>query len=213
MCGFSRFAPAGNRVSMRYVDLCSLLRMAFDVTDYQIVAPAWIRDLDPSVWFEIDARSREGTAPTLDQAKVMLQSMLEDRFKLKFHRGKRAAPVYALVVSQQGHKLSELELPCKQPDAPVAFTTAEGMTMCMTIGGFIVGLGRQVDRPVIDRTGLTGRYAIPMNWAGRYPWAAADPSDPSVFTVLRERLGLRLDPVNEPVEALIVDHIERPSPN
>lgn len=212
-CGFWRFTPAGNRVSFTAVDLCGLLRMAFDVTDYQIVAPAWITEIDPSVWFQIDARAREGQSLTLDQARAMLRSMLEDRFKLTYHWDKRPARVYALSVSPQGHKLSDLEPPCKKPDVPVVFTTADGMTMCMSIGQLMVDLRRRVDRPIIDRTGLTGRYAIASRWSGREPWTPADSSDASVFTAVRERFGLRLDPANEPVDALIIDHIERPTPN
>ncbi|HKE83577.1 MAG TPA: TIGR03435 family protein [Vicinamibacterales bacterium] len=213
MCGFWRFTPAGNRVSFGEVDVCSLLRMAFDVTDYQIVAPAWITEIDPSVWFQIDARAQEGKSLTLDQARAMMRSMMADRFKLTYHWDKRPARVYALSVSPQGHKLGDLESPCQRPDVPAVFSTAAGPTMCMSIPQLMVDLRRRVDRPIIDRTGLTGRYAIARNWSGREPWAPVDPSDASVFTAVRERFGLRLDPANDPVDTLIIDHIERPTPN
>jgi uncharacterized protein (TIGR03435 family) len=128
--------------------------MAFDVTDYQIVAPSWVTEIDPSVWFQIDARAQAGQPLTPDQARAILRSMLADRFTLKFHWDKRPAPVYALSVSPQGHRLSDLEPPCRKPDDPFVFNTANGSTMCMSIGQLMVDLRRRVDRPIVDRTGL-----------------------------------------------------------
>ena len=71
----------------------------------------------------------------------------------------------------------------------------------------------QPQTPPAARARQHVRYAIPQNWMGRYPWVAGNPSDPSVFTALREQFGLTLDPANEAVDALIIDYIERPSPN
>jgi uncharacterized protein (TIGR03435 family) len=192
--------------------------MAFDLTEYQIVAPAWIKDVAPSSFFDIVVLGKEGTTLTVDQTRVMLQSMLEDRFNLTFHRAKQAAPVYALVVNPQGHKLRSQEIdPCPRDLKPPLFVWAVKGTYLackpvVSMDQLVFVLGREVDRPVVDRTKLTGSYALALDWAGTDPLSGNDVA-PSIFTAVKQQLGLSLEPSTEPVEALIVDHIERPFPN
>lgn len=214
MCGMWRFTAVGNRVSLRSVNLCSLIRMAYDVKDYQVVSPAWVIKKDPSVFFEIEGRAAEGTTLTVDQARGMLQALLADRFKMKSHREPRNSPVYALVVGDRGHKLSTQGIACPNPNA--SMMVGPGMlTSCkpqMSISQLVFTLSRDLDRVVVDRTNLTGQYAFVLQWAGNDPLSGAN-NRPSLFTAVQEQLGLRLEPSTETVDALVIDHIEPPSPN
>ena len=217
MCGGYRFTPNGNRVNLPGTNICSLLRMAFDLTEYQIVAPAWIKEVSPSAFFDIVALGKDGMTLTVDQARLMLQSMLEDRFKLSSHRAQHAAPVYALVVNPQGHKLRTDEIvPCPRTLGTLPIVALSGAFIACkptaSIQQLVFALGREVDRPVVDRTRLTGSYSMALTWAGSDPLSGNDVA-PSIFTAVKQDLGLSLDRSTEPVEALFVDHIERPSPN
>ena len=81
----------------------------------------------------------------------------------------------------------------------------------MSISQVVFALNREVDRPVVDRTNLTGRYSFTLKWSPD-PLASSGLS-PSIFTAVREQLGLRLEPSTEPLDALVIDHVEPPSPN
>ena len=214
MCGMWRFTPVGNRVTLRSVNLCSLIRMAYDLKDYQVVAPPWVTKKDPSVFYELEGRGAEETTLTVEQGRLMLQSLLADRFKMTFHREPRVAPVYALVVGSRGHKLSTQEIPCPSPKA--SFVAGPGMlTSCkplMTVAQIVFSLSRELDRVVVDRTNLTGQYAFALRWASGDALSGGD-NLPSLFTAVQEQLGLRLEASTEPVDALVIDRIEQPSPN
>lgn len=217
MCGGYRFTPNGNRINLPGTNICSLLRMAFDLTETQIVAPGWIKDVFPSSFFDIVALGPEGSTLTVDQARPMLRAMLEDRFKLRFHRGKHDAPVYALVERPQGHKLRTQDIvPCPRTMGKLPVVAIKGIfvacTPIVTMQELVFVLGREVDRPVVDRTKLTGTYAMALTWAAADPLSGND-TGPSIFTAVKDDLGLSLDPGTEPVDALIVDQIERPTAN
>jgi uncharacterized protein (TIGR03435 family) len=217
MCGGYRFTPNGNRINLPGTNICSLLRMAFDLTEQQIVAPSWIKDVSPSSFFDIVALGPAGTTLTVEQTRPMLQAMLEERFKLRFHRGTHNAPVYALVVRPQGHKLRTQDIvPCPRTMGNLPVVAIKGMfigcTPTVSMSQLVFALGREVDRPVVDRTKLTGSYAMALTWAAADPLSGND-TGPSIFTAVKDDLGLSLEPTTEPVEALIVDQIERPSSN
>src|SRR5688572_17674232 len=106
-CAFYKFTPVGNRLSLGKLTLCMLMRMAYDVTDIQIVGlPDWASQDKQSAWYEIEARAAEGTTLSMEQARAMLRTLLADRFKLTVRREPKSTPVYALTVDKQGHKLS-----------------------------------------------------------------------------------------------------------
>ncbi len=218
-CSFYKFTPAGNRFYQSAVTLCMLMRMAYDVTDLQIVGlPSWASQMNQSAWYQVEARAAEGTTLTIEQARAMLRTLLADRFKLAVHREARAAPVYALVVDGAGHKLSTSDIACpvSGPGARIVNTFPPGTLMSctpqMSMSQLVFALNRYVDRPVVDRTGLEGRYALMMKFAGTDPLSGAD-GLPSLFTALREQAGLRLEPRSDPVDALVIDYVEPPSPN
>jgi len=207
----------------------------------QIVnAPKWAEnDL-----FEIQATFAP-SALTASQKLSMLQTLLADRFRLAVHRERREVPAYALVIARKDRRLGPHLQPTptvctdwiangRQGEAPVIFgdlpcgrgvmSTYVMRQTRVPLSQLATLLSPRVDRPVEDRTGLTGPYAFDLRWAaepslpnaatGGIPSAATPDSLPaSIFTAVQEQLGLKLEAIKGTVEFLLVDHIERPRPN
>ena len=199
--------------------------------------PDWIH----SERFEIDAKS-DGHPSILMMQGPMMQTILEDRFKLKIHRETRQGPVYELALGKGSPKLKPLQdgsctpvvigrpLPlvpdgqhrCRNMVSPRGKVDIEGGTLSM----FADLLGMVLDRPVIDKTGITSYFEIHLVFspddsaaprpATAEPGASAAvraPDAPGIFQAIQEQLGLRLVPAKGPVDVLVIDHIERPSEN
>ena len=175
----------------------------------------------------------------------MMQRLLEDRFHLKIYRETREGPVYFLTVARGGPKLHPFKEggctswavppPPRQPGAQycvilVSLISSSMEALGATLDEFSKTLGTVVDRPVIDTTGITGRFDIRFKFSregttlagvrligplpASDPRPASDPTDPpSIFVALQEELGLRLEAGRGPVETLVIDHIEKPSEN
>jgi uncharacterized protein (TIGR03435 family) len=148
----------------------------------------------------------------------MYQKLLADRFKLTFHREKRELPAYAITVTKGGPKLAKsLGDPNGLPDE-TGDSDRMGITMRYTnvsmddLAGNLqamVGDGK----PVVDQTGLTGRFDFTLKWT-REQTPSTDPNaSPGLFTAIQEQLGLKLEPVRAPVDVIVIDHVERPSAN
>ncbi len=207
--------------------------------------PAWLRN-DPYI---ITATAAAPVTEAIMRGPMM-QALLEDRFKLKLHRETHEAPVYHLTVAKGGSKLRLFQqracvpmdaadtLEGPRPAPPEGKWCDSGITGLGTIHVFGRGvtldavaylLSRNLDRPVIDQTGLAGLYDFDVEFA-RDPSLAGppppppppgglpvdpsnQPSGPSIFTAVQERLGLRLEPAKGPREVLVIDSVERPSEN
>ncbi len=176
----------------------------------------------------------------------MMQALLEDRFQLKLHRETREAPVYELVAAKGSPKLQPFqEGSCAPADSTLApgatpprkrcdFSVTRGKTTDLAIhvqGASLQGLafllGLSVDRPVVDKTGITGLYDFNLEFGKDETTAlrqcrppepgavgAQQPaSGPSIFTAMQEQLGLKLESGKGSREVLVIDHIERPSEN
>jgi uncharacterized protein (TIGR03435 family) len=155
--------------------------------------------------------------------RLMLQSLLAERFRLKVRKATRDLDVYALVVAPGGARLTAAPAnrPCDAPCGGVSGGPAEGLRgRGAEIADLVKSLTHFQDRQIVDRTGLRGRFDIdvppwhpftepPANSDEKQP----DPSAPSLFTVMQERLGLKLEPVRAPREILIVDNVEPLSEN
>jgi uncharacterized protein (TIGR03435 family) len=217
LCSPSRMEIAGPRLLLRAVTLCGLIRNAYELREHQVIGlPAWAIRREPSAFFEVDARTPAGTTLNTERAREMLRSLLRDRFQLMSHREPRKAPVYALVLEKGGHKLSSEDLPCAKPGPPVtSYSTLGSMEACkpsVTMVQLALSLNRELDRPVVDRTGLAGGFAFTLQWAGRDPLSGTD-DRPSLFTAVQNQLGLRLEATTDVVDALIIDRAEPPTPN
>jgi uncharacterized protein (TIGR03435 family) len=197
--------------------------------------PSWIR----TERFNFNAKS-EGPASVEVISGPMTQTLLEDRFKLKVHRETREVPVYELTVVKSGAKLRKFQ---EGSCVPVDFTKTpldpdpkycrsrgdfKGPEMTITAQGMTIEafskLFLRMDRPVIDKTGMEGRFDFNLDYApdGSTPEffrrtgqqsGASDPSGPSIFAALQEQLGLVLVRAKGPAEFLVIDHVERPSEN
>jgi uncharacterized protein (TIGR03435 family) len=199
--------------------------------------PDWIH----SEAFEIDAES-DGHPSFQMMEGPMMQAILEDRFKLKIHRETRQGPVYELVLGKGSPKLKPFQegscipVAAGRPLPPLPADRGhycrnmvfpggvdfEGGTLSMLAGL----LNLILDRPVIDKTGITDYFQIrlvfsPDDSGARRP-AAADPGAPAevrapdapgIFQAIQEQLGLKLAPARGPVDVLVIDHVERPSEN
>jgi uncharacterized protein (TIGR03435 family) len=204
---------SGPRVTISEYGLPGLLMTAYQVEPWQISGgPVWME----SDRFNIVANAPGESAPTPEQVRQMLQTLLADRFQLKVHREKKEGPVYVLVVDKKGPKLK----PSTAADSTfsagggaraVRLTfqkrTMEYLALQLSNSG---GLGREV----LDKTGLTGTYDFNLHWApGTDGAPPPDSNEPGLFTALQEQLGLKLEPQKAPVEMLIIDRAEKPSPN
>jgi uncharacterized protein (TIGR03435 family) len=208
------------------------IQIAYGIKDFQIVGPDWISFEK----FDIDAKA--GSLSSARQKLLMLQSLLADRFQLTLHRETRESSVYSLVVSRGGLKMKPSkdqtlwagDYPDGSPDGrpltgggPRALAPGRFAGDAIPMTMFVNLLAGPLNRPVINKTGLTGRYDIDLHYApgsGQAPPVETvesaqrdSSSEASLFTAIQEQLGLRLESTKGPVEMLIVDHIERPRAN
>jgi uncharacterized protein (TIGR03435 family) len=238
--GRAMIMPArGGRFTATNVPLQLLITLAYNVKDFQLSgAPAWLM----SERYDVETKA-EGD-PAFDAVRVMLQTLLEDRLQLKFHRETKDLPVYELVVAKAG-KLKQAEGECGPPPSGPLPPPAPGKPPTLFCGGMMMFPGRLngqkvpitqlvdvlsrfTDRIVVDKTNLTGKYDIDLQYTpeqgqfqappgGAPPGMPAlppiDPNGPSLFTALQEQLGLKLESQKGPVEMIVIDHIERPSEN
>ena len=231
-----QFQPGGG-LRMMNVPLRSMITFAYDVRDFQISGgPGWLG----TERFDVMARPEHASAEGLedpakmtddqrktvrDQMAERLRALLTDRFQLVVHKETKDQPIYALVVSKNGAKLKE---------AKVVERARQGMSMNRgRLEGFVAPmemlaqtLSNVTERPVVDKTGLTGKYDFVLEWT---PEAGADaraqgfgdginepapaPGGPTIFTALQEQLGLRLESQKGPVQTIVIDRAEKPSEN
>ena len=218
-------ADAG-RVAFTYVTLRDLLTRAYEVKSPQISGPGWI-DSDR---FDVNAKIPEGVSR--EQVPVMLRTLLEERFQLKLKRENKEMPVYEMVVAKGGPKMDKAA-----ESTGRARMSMEGhgdgvmnaSVSSATMSNFADMLGRWVDRPVVDKTGLADAYDFKLELAMEDmarakgavimhgPMAAASSSggpapegapSGSLFSSL-QKLGLKLEAKKAPLDLLIVEKAER----
>ena len=170
-----------------------LISNAYGVTEGQIAGPAWISDN----LYHVQARLPAGASRS--DVPAMLQAMLADRFKLAVEHVKKRMPVYALVIAKGGHKMKPAGNNDSGYGGGIRRIDGRGITMA-TLAKLLSS--RVTDRPVIDLTGLGGKFAFTLEWA-------PEPEDPSVYIAVQEQLGLKLDPRRMLTEVITVTHAER----
>ncbi len=197
------------RLTMTNASLRGLIRSAYDIQSFQLAnGPVWL-DSDA---YDIAATTGDGADISHDQYRLLLQSLLADRFGLKVHWETRQSDVYALVVAKSGLKLREDNDPAKESGLNTNKTAHEGRMVATNAPMLYLSnrLGNQLSRTVIDKTGLQGKYDWTLVWD---PDPGPDSTAPSLFTAVQEQLGLKLDPQKGPVETLVIDSVARPSEN
>src|SRR5260370_21486716 len=218
--GRMRMSLSGDpgRINYTNVNLKVVLPKAFEVKSYQISGPSWL----DTERFNIMATFPANTPK--DQVALMLQSLLVERFKLKFHREKKDLPVYALVVGKNGPKLPKAEEGGAGGDKPMMLMRPGRMeAKKMSMSNFVDMLSNLVDRPVIDVTSLQGFYDVTldismeemagmrggmMRGMGPPPGEAGPAPEgapaPSIFSSIQQ-LGLKLDPRKAPLDFISID--------
>lgn len=229
MSGKRPFTSVDNaQVHIGNTSVMELVCSAYNVSRNHVMGgPAWLSAFN-SQRFEVVAKMPEGA--TKEQVPEMLQTLLAERFKLVAHREKRDTPAYALTVGRGGPRLKEAAPDLSVPDgeAPRKTLGENGRVRygldSVTMERFAALLSRNMDRPVVDQTGLKGRYQVSyeldlMASANKILMSIAPYSDPasadalpdprdSIFSSVK-RLGLKLDPRVLPIDVIVIDHIER----
>ena len=220
----NRFDPsvlnkAGSRFVATALPLRPLIMEAYRVRDFQIVGgPNWIND---NPW-DIEAKAAPDVILTWTESENpylagplarMLQSLIEDRFQLKFHWEAKQLSVYELTFARGGPKL---KLSVDQTTTRVSETKL-GRGYVEVPGqpfrNFVYFLGRQLDRPLIDKTGLQGLYDVTLRWTPEPAENTRTSDFPTLFTALQEQLGLKLESGRGAVDMLVIDSVQRPSGN
>ena len=207
------------------ITLIYLLMYAYDISpSYRVIgAPSWSDETRYDIRAKVsDADVAAFQKLSFPQRRAMVQQVLTERFKLKFHWETKVHPVYALVVARQG-VLTEAP---PRADGAKVFTMRPGRgdragQMVVTdfnLPTLAANFSGMLGRVVIDNTGLTGQYRADLHWTpdrgssmGSDP--AANAPELSIFTALQEQTGLKLVPTHGPVECLVIDHVELPSEN
>jgi uncharacterized protein (TIGR03435 family) len=197
-------------LQMNNVTLRFCIERAYRLIEPQVLGPAWL----DSERYDIIAKAPSGSNSS--QIPDMLRALIDDRFKLATHRDKKEMTVYALVVAKGGPKMKKEEASegGGMSTSP-GFAKGDGVTMGR-LTEMLSGPRADLGLPVIDQTGLEGRYSFILRWTpegkpdtkreanGREAEAA-----PAIFTALPEQLGLKLEKRKMPVEVLVIDHAEK----
>jgi uncharacterized protein (TIGR03435 family) len=198
-----------------------LLAAAYDLNPRAISGgPAWM-DADK---YDVVAVTPGDVRPSRDEQMAMLRKLIEERFKLRFHREPKELSMYVLEVAKGGPKLKASS--ARAEDASnVICTVYPGKILLparnVTIGDVTRMMQRAIfDRPVVDATGLSARYDFDLQWApdesqfgGEIPAATEAATDPPLFVAMEQQLGLKLEARRGPVSTMVVDGVERPTAN
>jgi uncharacterized protein (TIGR03435 family) len=201
---------------------------------YQISGePAWASQKE----FDISATIGEAESKKLEtltkqdaraERQLMLQGLLADRFGLAVHHETKEENAYALVLAKGGPKFHESNIANIPPGAAPRPVIQIGGGQLTLNGGPIslltLQLSQVTGRPVLDRTGLTGKYDFTLKWTtdefdlsavaqGSEDSPTAEPAGTSIFTVIQDQLGLKLDSTKAPIDTIVIDHVEPPTPN
>lgn len=216
------FTVKGRQVLTINTTVNDLITFAYGLHMRQINGgPSWLE----SEKYDVTGLPAGQGLPTLTQMRAMIQQLLADRFKLAFHRDTKELPVYAITVASGGPKLTKND---SNPNG-LPGLLFRGLGVLPGSNATIADLANVMqtavlDRPVVDKTGLPGRYDFMLTWTPdetqfasrgvRVPPPAPDANGPpGLFTAFQEQLGLKLESTKAPVEVLVIDRIDKPSEN
>jgi uncharacterized protein (TIGR03435 family) len=208
---YKRFLiSGGRRLSTTNTTLNDLIAWGYVLHAKQIIGgPAWAA----TDKYDLQAEQDGQGLPSTQQWKGMVQKLLADRFKLAFHPDKREIPVYVLTVAKTGPKLTKSKGDPNGLPGLLVRPMGELDLSNGTITSLAELLQRSVlDRPVVDQTGLAGKYDITLKWTPADAQPGAD-APPDLYTAIQEQLGLRLVAAQALDEVFVIDHVERPSEN
>jgi uncharacterized protein (TIGR03435 family) len=203
--GRETITPSPGGVTMTNVHLKSVVQWAYHVQGIQVTGPGWL-DNDT---YDIVARAA-GQTP-LDRLRVMMQTLLAERFKLALHRETKDMPAYVLTVAKGGHKLTESK---GGGDMEVKPNGRMGVSFSrVTLAQLSELTSSPLQGVVVDQTGLKGRYDFSLDMSSYMTGDARpmgiDDRINMLIQAVNEQLGIRIDQKKVPSEVLIVDHAEK----
>lgn len=235
--------PDPGRLTATNVTTKMVIEFAYNVKDFQLAGgPGWINSEN----YDINAKLEDAAAEELqklpvdqrgDRIRLLMQSLLADRFKLTLNRETKELPIYALVVAKGGPKLTPTTYTPPDPNSPKPSGPPQNGPQLMLSRGKISAVAAPIsgladilallpdlgDRLVVDQTGITGKYDFTVEFMqenvtpkGPQSMESAPPPDasaPSIFTAIQDQLGLRLESTKGPVNTIVITHIEQPSEN
>lgn len=207
------FDLKGRHVLMENIPVMTMLVFGYNVTPKQVMGlPEWAK----TEHWDVDGVPDVDGAPNLAQMQELVQGLLRDRFGLKVHHETREVTGYALTVAKRGLKMAKSQgdpngvprqnshMNAGQRD--IKFTNN-------TMHEFALALQFYMGEPVVDHTGLVGRWDFELKWSPDEMRALPENAAPGVFTAVQEQLGLKLEPGKMPVDVLVVDAVEKPAGN
>jgi bla regulator protein blaR1 len=225
----------GGGLNVTNIPLRTMIALANGVREFQVSGgPGWVGTERFDVTARVApaatkgqedlAKMNEGQFKTVrDQSNERLRALLADRFQLIVHKETKDQPIYALVVSKSGAKLQEVKEAEARRGMRIGRGRAEGFGISIEM--LAQDLSSLMERPVVDKTELTGKYDFVLEWTPDLADArtqgfgdgitspAPAPGGPTIFTALQEQLGLRLESQKGPIENIVIDRVEKPSEN
>ena len=207
------FMIVGRHLTMQNRSVENLLLLGYGVHKSEILgAPEWVH----TAHFDVDGVPDVEGQPNTQQMQSLMRKLLAERFGMKLHREHRSMPVYALVVAKGGPKLDASKGdPSGLPDERLLRNGGEQTIKMVNANmGDLALMMFSLDKPVVDQTGLKGRYDFQLKYTADEMRVATDANAaPGVFTAVQEQLGLKLEATKAPAEVLVIDAVEKPGAN
>jgi uncharacterized protein (TIGR03435 family) len=211
----------GRNFSTLNTSLSYLITFAYGLHPRQIAGgPGWL-DTDN---YDLAGVPDKPGMPNDKQVKMMVQKLLADRFKLIFHREKKELTVFAITIGKGGPTLTKSTADTNGVPGLGFRGLGNLVARNATMDDFASLMQTSVlDRPVVDQTGLTGRFDFTLNWTPdetqftamgvKVPPPPENAEHPDLFTAVQQQLGLKMESTKAQVDVLVIDHVEKPSDN
>jgi uncharacterized protein (TIGR03435 family) len=207
------FNIKGRHVVIRNETVLSILRTAYGMQKSQFVGlPDWVK----TEHYNVDGVPDAVGVPDADQMHALMRKLLAERFGLKAHREQREMDVYALTVAKGGPRMEPSKSAADAMPGNAGGEDSGRQTRRywnVSMADLAPMLQFNVDRPVVDQTGIKGRYDVTMKWTVDQERATEPDAPPGLFTAIQEQIGLKLEPVKAAADVLVVDAVERPGAN
>ena len=205
--------PTPGMLTVRNGSLISCIMWAFNLKDYEVAGPDWLRQRTGAPHYDIDARAA-GPAP-FDALRPMLRTLLEERFHLRTHSETRETEVYALILAKGGPKRLEAAADDAKSNMQIDGMPGKGQhitfqaSLLDTLAGFLSTPGLQ--GPVVDMTGLTGKYDFTFDIPPDDP-AIGNRTEQSlqvIFPAVEQQFGIHIQKRKAPISVLVVDSADQ----
>jgi uncharacterized protein (TIGR03435 family) len=190
-----------------------MMLLGYNVQKNQIAgAPGWAK----TERWTVDGLADTDGEPNVSQLQAMVRKVLTERFGLKVHHEQREMPVFALTVAKGG---ARMQVNTSDPNGLPNQHGSHGSGWVMyqytntSMPELTLMLLSSVDRPIVNKTGLKGRYDFQLKWLTDDSHGSDPDAPPGLFTAVQEQLGLKLEPVKAPADVLVVDAVEKPGEN